>query len=175
MSDLVGRARAFAIAAHSAIGQVRKYTHEPYWKHSEAVATWVAEATGDEKAIAAAWLHDVIEDTQVTADLIFGEFGREVGRLVLEVTDISRPEDGNRKARKALDRAHLAKASPLGQTIKAADSIENANSIVKHDPDFARVYMREKRALLELLTDADPGLMKRAWDVVRRYERRHNG
>lgn len=168
--DLVPRARAFAIGAHEAIGQRRKYTGEPYWHHPRAVARMVWTETLDARSTAAAWLHDVLEDTQVTVETIGMLFGAEVAQLVAEVTDVSRPEDGNRAARKALDRAHLASASPEAQTIKVADLIDNTSSIVQHDPGFARIYMAEKRALLTVLAAADLDLLVRAWQVVDDYE-----
>ena len=54
---------------------------------------------------AAAWLHDVVEDTPATFEELEREFGPEVTRLVRELTEVSRsPSDGNRAARKAIDR-----------------------------------------------------------------------
>lgn len=73
--------------------------------------------------------------------------------MVDMLTDVSRPEDGNRAARKKLDREHLAKATPEVKTIKLADLIHNTESIVAHDPKFAEVYLEEKRALLSVLKD----------------------
>lgn len=162
--DLVVQAREFAMAAHG--GQVRKYTGEPYWRHCHAVATTVWNATFDDVATAAAYLHDTIEDTPTTVQQLAEEFGVSVAALVTEVTNVGRPADGNRAARKALDRAHLAQASPLGQTIKVADLIDNASTIMERDPAFAPIYIAEKRALLELLTRGDAGLLKRAWTIV---------
>jgi (p)ppGpp synthase/HD superfamily hydrolase len=60
--------------------------------------------------IAAAWLHDVVEDTPVTLEDLHSEFGEGIAELVEALTDISRPEDGNRRKRKAIDREHLAHA-----------------------------------------------------------------
>jgi guanosine-3',5'-bis(diphosphate) 3'-pyrophosphohydrolase len=69
--NTVERARIFAMAAHSAVGQTRKYTGEPYWTHTQAVADRVAQlADATEEQIAAAHLHDTLEDTAVTFDLI---------------------------------------------------------------------------------------------------------
>lgn len=159
-TPLVARARAFATHAHAA--QRRKYTGEPYIVHPEEVARIVADAGLPEAVIAAAWLHDVVEDCGVTGGELESEFGAEVARLVLEVTDVSRPEDGNRATRKALDRDHLASASAEGQSIKLADLISNTVSIVERDPHFATVYLREKRDLLEILTRGHPDLHRRA-------------
>lgn len=81
------------------------------------------------------------------------------------MTDVSRGHPGRRAERKALDRAHLAGAPDEAQTIKCADLIDNTSSIVAHDPAFARVYLEEKRALLEVLTRADPTLLAMAWST----------
>jgi (p)ppGpp synthase/HD superfamily hydrolase len=159
-SALVARARAFATEAHAA--QRRKYTDEPYIVHPEEVARIVADAGLPAEAIAAAWLHDVVEDCGVTGSELEAAFGPEVARLVLEVSDVSRPEDGNRATRKALDRDHLARASAHGQSIKLADLISNTTSIVARDPHFAKVYLREKAELLRVLTRGDAGLHARA-------------
>jgi (p)ppGpp synthase/HD superfamily hydrolase len=94
------------------------------------------------------------------------EFGKQVAALVADLTDVSRFEDGNRQARKCIDREHTAKASPDAKTIKLADLIDNTRSIVAHDPDFAKVYLGEKRQLLKVLREGDPVLWKLAFDLV---------
>jgi (p)ppGpp synthase/HD superfamily hydrolase len=103
--------------------------------------------------VAAAYLHDTIEDCEVDADTIDVLFGEEVCALVKDLSDVSKPTDGNRRTRKDIDLAHTAKASPEAKTIKLADLISNTKSIVQYDPDFARVYLREKERLLEVLQD----------------------
>ena len=162
MTELETRARVFATAAHAAVGQLRKYTFEPYIVHPAEVAGIVAEAGGTPEMIAAAWLHDTVEDTGVTSELIRAEFGDEVATLVGWLTDVSRPDHGNRAARKAVDRAHTAAAPAEAQTIKLADLICNTKSIVAHDPKFAVTYLAEKRELLEVMTKGDPRLRERA-------------
>jgi (p)ppGpp synthase/HD superfamily hydrolase len=116
--------------------------------------------------IAAALLHDVVEDTHVTLDQIEDRFGNEVAELVGWLTDISRPEDGNRRTRKALDRFHSADAPAEAQTIKLADLIHNTISIAEHDPNFWKVYREEKIELLKVLTKGDKTLMYRAQQQV---------
>jgi (p)ppGpp synthase/HD superfamily hydrolase len=159
----------FARCAHRK--QKRKYTGEPYAVHCEAVASLVAQYTADQDVIAAACLHDTVEDTDVTASEIYEVFGQRVAQLVLEVTDVSRPEDGNRKARKALDCEHVARSSPEGATIKLADLIDNTGSIVKYDKGFARSYLREKEALLEVLKHGNPELWERAYATLQDAQR----
>jgi (p)ppGpp synthase/HD superfamily hydrolase len=157
--DLVHKAQVFAIAAHSAVGQKRKYTGEPYFVHPAEVARIVAEVPGSTaEMVAAAWLHDTVEDTGVTATDIHMNFGPEVAALVGWLTDVSKPEDGNRAHRKAMDRAHTAEAPAEAQTVKLADLISNSKSIMAHDPAFARTYLEEKRLMLAVMTKGDAGL-----------------
>lgn len=157
---------SFARHAHAAVGQARKYTNEPYIVHPIEVAGIVREVTDDPDVIAAALLHDVVEDTLVRLDEIRRRFGERIAGFVDEVTDVSRPQDGNRAQRKKLDREHLAKASPQGQTVKLADLISNSSTILRYDPDFARVYIREKKALLDVLTMGHHLLYDRAMCIV---------
>ena len=166
MMNTVERARIFATAAHAAVGQTRKYTGEPYVVHPIEVSELVASVGGTDAMVAAALLHDVLEDTGVTFDVLEAEFGSEVAELVLWLTDVSRPEDGNRSTRKALDRQHSAAAPAEAQTIKVADLISNTRSIVAHDPGFAKVYLEEKRMLLEVLTKANSTLLNQAKEQV---------
>lgn len=163
---LISKASTFATAAHEAIGQKRKYTGQPYWYHPMAVAQIVDKAGGTPEMIAAAWLHDVVEDTKITLERIESEFGWTVRKYVESLTDVSKPEDGNRAARKAIDREHIAKACPEAKTIKLADLIDNSRSILQNDPDFAKVYIPEKRLLLKVLTEGDQGLWNEAANLV---------
>jgi len=167
--ELIERARVYATAAHAAVEQTRKYTKEPYIVHPARVAATVAQVGGTDEMIAAAYLHDVVEDTGVTIEQIYAEFGDAVGELVGWLTDVSKPEDGNRKTRKAMDAAHTAQAPAAAQTIKLADIIDNTYSIEEYDPSFAVVFTREKAALLDVLTSGDPSLRDRAYAQIVRF------
>ncbi len=162
MSDLIERAKDYATMAHQRIDQRRKYSKQPYEVHLQAVATLVAGVTDDEEAIAAAWLHDTVEDTPATLEDIEENFGQSVAELVEELTDVSKPSDGNRAKRKALDRSYLAQASPRAKTVKLADLIDNCRDIARHDKRFAKVYLVEMGALLEVLGDGDEKLYQQA-------------
>lgn len=164
--NIVEKARIFATAAHAAVNQTRKYTGEPYIVHPAEVVRVVSQVDHTPEMLAAAWLHDVVEDTEVTIITIHTEFGGKVAELVEWLTDVSKPEDGNRKARKAIDRAHIAQAPAEVQTIKLADLISNTKSIIEHDPKFAVTYLEEKRLLLEVLTKGDPKLLEMAKQVL---------
>ena len=171
-APIVERARLFATAAHAAVAQVRKYTGEPYIHHPTEVAGIVESVGGTDEMIAAAFLHDVVEDTGVSLDLIRVEFGDEVAQLVCWLTDVSKPEDGPRAVRKGIDRAHTALATPQAKTIKLADLIANTRSIMVHDKNFAQVYVKEKAALLEVLTEGNQELYRRAQAYIDAWNNR---
>lgn len=160
--SLIDRAELFATAAHGATGQKRKYTDQPYVVHLREVAELVAGHGGDEAMVAAAWLHDVVEDTEIGLDAIEHHFGADVAALVFALTDVSRPEDGNRATRKELDRRHVARGSPRAKTIKLADIISNISTVAAFDPAFATVYIPERERVLDVLTEGDPALYDQA-------------
>jgi (p)ppGpp synthase/HD superfamily hydrolase len=162
--EMLNEVLKFATKAHG--DQKRKYTNDPYINHPIAVAEIVETVPHTQEMIAAALLHDVVEDTDVTLDQIKDKFGSKVSDLVGWLTDISRPEDGNRRTRKALDREHSANAPAEAQTIKLADLIHNTISIAEHDPNFWKVYKEEKIELLKVLTKGDKSLMYRAQQQV---------
>ena len=144
-------ALTYATAAHAAIGQRRKYTDQPYIVHPIRVADIVDKFGGTDEMIMAAYLHDVVEDTAVSIDDIKDMFGAEIARIVDGLTDVSKPEDGNRAVRKAIDRVHSADASYEAQFVKCADMIDNASDIGDNDPSFNVVYRKEMVSLLEVL------------------------
>ena len=160
---------AIQIAKKSHGAQVRKYTNEPYISHPFAVAGLVAAVRDDEDMVIASILHDVVEDTDFELKAVYGIFGGRIGEMVEDLTDISMPEDGNRKVRKGIDRDHTAQGSKEAKTIKLADLIDNTKTIVAFDPKFAKVYMAEKTKLLDVLGDGDSTLFKIAKDLVTDY------
>jgi len=166
MHELVDKARQFAIKAHGRLDHRRKYSSEPYPVHLQAVADLVASVGDDPEMIAAAWLHDTIEDTHTTEAELTERFGPAVAGLVGELTDVSQPANGNRAIRKFIDRGHLARASQRAKTIKLADLIHNCQDICGHDPEFAKVYLTEMAALLEVLREGDAILFNRAMEVL---------
>lgn len=175
METLEQKAEEFAKAAHEAVGQRRKYSNEPYIVHPRAVAELVKTVPHTPEMVAAALLHDTVEDTDVALGDIERTFGPTVAQLVDELTDISRPHHGNRAIRKEMDRQHLAGASREAKTVKLADLIHNSRDIIKQDPGFARKYMKEMKALLEVLREGDARLYSVAAEIVRKYYSRRNG
>ena len=163
----IDKAIIFAAKAHA--GQVRKYSGIPYITHPLAVMEVVSTVEHDEDMLVAAILHDTVEDTETTINDISIYFGNDVAELVDCLTDVSKPSDGNRALRKKIDRLMIASASPQVKTIKLADLIHNSESISKCDPEFAKVYMAEKKLLLGTLTGGDKNLMKIATKIVDDY------
>ena len=164
--NIIEKAFIFAVAAHAAVGQKRKYTGEDYISHPVEVSNIVYGRGCSGEMVAAALLHDVVEDTCITISMIIGEFGSSVATLVEGLTDVSKPEDGNRTVRKEIDRQHTAKQSPACKTIKLADLISNSKSILQHDREFAKVYLKEKKLLLEVLKEGDAVLWEEANRIV---------
>lgn len=169
------QAQQLAHEAHDSINQKRKYSGLPYWVHTDEVAFVVASTPGaTENMVVAAHLHDVLEDVfplkpQYHAGLIRHLFGDEVLLFVMGLTDVYTKEAYpklNRAARHAKENERLGKVCPYVKTIKLADLICNTRDIVSQDPDFGRVYLREKLALLPYLADGSPVLLQRASEQV---------
>lgn len=157
----VEKARIFMIAAHEAVGQRRKYTNELYAIHPMEVAA--KRATRPNATIAdivACILHDVIEDTGITRELIASEFGEEVADLVVGMTDVSKLEDGVRAIRRGIDNRHVLGLSNRIKANKLCDIDHNIRNIARLDPGFARKYLPEKMTQMidGQMRDADPEL-----------------
>lgn len=161
---------AMLFARHVHRDQVRKCTGNPYTDHLAEVAGiamsvgWHAPWPHPDEFMATCWLHDCIEDQDVTAAELYERFGVNVAGAVLLLSDL---EQGNRAERKAASRARLAAAPAWVQTIKVADLISNTSSIVRNDPKFAVVYLEKKRLLLDVLTKVDERLVAVARQQVR--------
>jgi (p)ppGpp synthase/HD superfamily hydrolase len=147
---------AMQFARHVHRDQKRKYTNEPYSGHLAQVAGIVGAVTDDAEALATAWLHDTVEDHHVDLRIIAQRFGDKVAEGVEALSDV---ETGNRQERQAASRQRLHAAAPWIQTIKVADIISNSGGIARHDPDYARKYLAEKRAMLAVLDQADQRLI----------------
>jgi (p)ppGpp synthase/HD superfamily hydrolase len=129
MNELIAIMRAADAAARWHVDQRRKGSaQEPYVNHLLEVATLVAQATGgtDTDAIIAALLHDTIEDQNVTAETIAGEFGQHVADIVMEVTDDKSLPKAERK-RQQVESA--SKRSREAKLIKLADKTSNVRAV----------------------------------------------
>ena len=164
--SLVGRSplldRALAVAAWAHRGQVRRSWPRPYVEHCVEVAeVLAAHGVEDERLLAAALLHDVLEDTDVGADELARLFGEDVVALVEALSEDARRPHDERKA------AHLRRlrAAPAGAVLVfAADKLVGVRDLAArlsapaadHPPltgtvDAKLAHAREALALAELV------------------------
>ena len=131
MNDLISRAERFARVCHE--GQFRKgKAKEPYTIHLEEVATLTERWGGQENSIAAAWLHDTVEDCPSTSSAeIALLFGGEVAGIVAELTDDKSLPKAVRK-RKQVENA--PKKSNDASLVKLADKTSNIGAIANSPP-----------------------------------------
>ena len=167
------KASEFSREAHR--GQKRKYTGEDYYYHTKDVAHRVWVSGGSVEAICAALLHDTIEDTETTYNELLGVFGEVIANMVLKLSDVSVPEDGNRAYRKKLDREAYADACNDTKTVKLADLLSNTSSIVRYDKKFAAIYMKEKELLLPFLKGGNVGLFNQCEANIKDWKDNKNG
>jgi (p)ppGpp synthase/HD superfamily hydrolase len=134
MNDVLLLARAIDFAARRHAGQRRKgAAAEPYVNHLAEVALLLAEATGgaDPRLVAAGLLHDAIEDTGATEAELAAAFGRDVAKLVAEVTD---NKSLPKAERKRLQVANAAKKPRRAKMLKLADKTSNLRSLAASPP-----------------------------------------
>lgn len=149
--------------------QVRKFTGLPYTTHTETVGDMAMWLGLPEHVIISAILHDSHEDQDVPFELLSLLFGNDASQGVWWLSDQSKPTDGNRATRKAIDRDHIAQAPVEFKTVKLIDSYDNLKDIRQNDPNFAKVYFREKRDLLEVLRDGDIRMVELVQDLIDDY------
>ena len=128
-AELIRRAGHVAINAHE--GQLRR-TGEPYVTHPIAVAEITADLGMDEPTIAAALLHDAVEDTGITTEWLAKEFGDQVAAIVDGVTKLDRLEFDSREAQQAatIRKMFIAMARDWRVLlIKLADRLHNMRTI----------------------------------------------
>ena len=127
--ELVTRAFRFAAAAHE--GQQRR-SGEPFITHPVGVAKICAELRLDEQTIAAALLHDVVEDTSTELEALREEFGDEVAQLVDGVTKLTRVQFQSREQAEAENYRKMVVAMAEDVRVilvKLADRLHNLRTI----------------------------------------------
>lgn len=136
--------RAAIFAAHKHREQRRKDADAtPYINHPLAVAAVLAEEGGvrDPELLAAALLHDTLEDTETSCEELRGRFGERIAGVVAEVTDT---KFLRKRARKRLQLARAGRASREAQQIKIADKLCNLRDILAMPPaDWTPARKRE--------------------------------
>ena len=148
-SSLLDRAIIFAVRAHQNVE--RKGKGFPYIVHPMEAMSIVATMTNDQELLAAAVLHDVVEDTDTTVDVLRREFGERIAQLVETESDIriEGPKADSWHVRKqaAIDR--LSRASHDAKIVALGDKLSNMRAI-------ARDYAQQGDALWNLFNTKDP-------------------
>lgn len=173
--EIIEKVKMFADEAHGE--QMRKYSDERYIVHPIRVMELLRSYSKEVTVLAAALLHDVLEDTNTTEaalshylnSVMSKEDAEKTLELVKELTDVYIKESFptmNRRTRRTNEAERLAAASADAQTIKYADIIDNVQDIASQKNDFALVYIRESKQLLNALTRGNDKLKKKAVVIV---------
>lgn len=136
--------KALTFAAHKHRDQRRKGAEaSPYINHPIALANvlWHEGGVSDAVVIAAALLHDTVEDTETTADELEVHFGRQIRDIVLEVTD---DQNLSPAERKQLQVEHAPHASHMAKLVKLADKICNLRDILTNPPAGWEVERKQR-------------------------------
>jgi GTP diphosphokinase / guanosine-3',5'-bis(diphosphate) 3'-diphosphatase len=161
--DLALLFRALAFAAHKHRDQRRKDAEaSPYINHPIALAEILAGEGGvaDAEVLAAALLHDTIEDTDTSLEELRAEFGERIAAMVAEVTD---DKSLPKAERKRLQIEHAAGISAGAKLVKLADKICNLRDVAERPPakwDLQRrqEYFEWARRVIDQLRGTHPGL-----------------
>ncbi|HUG92474.1 MAG TPA: HD domain-containing protein [Planctomycetaceae bacterium] len=126
--------RALRVAAHAHRHQTRKSSDVPYVSHLAGVALILCRAGFDEEAVlAAALLHDAVEDTDCSVEMLADDFPPEVVAWVAATTERKADENGRKRPWEDRKREHLAQvaAAPLeARAIVLADKLHNLGSML---------------------------------------------
>ena len=131
-TDLLDRAIAFAVKAHH--NTERRGKGFPYIVHPMEAVEIVATITSDQELLAAAALHDTVEDTEVTVEQLRAEFGDRVAELVFAESDrftegVSEEDSWHDRKQAAIDR--LASASHDAKVVAMGDKLSNMRAIYR--------------------------------------------
>jgi len=163
VSDLQLVIRAAAFAAHKHRDQRRKDAGAtPYINHPLALARILSVEGGviDPVTIAAALLHDTIEDTETTPEELEAEFGADIRSIVEQVTD---DKTLPKAARKQAQVDHAGHISHRAQLVKLADKIANLRDVATAPPDRWDLQRRQEyfdwgKRVIDRLRSAHPAL-----------------
>ena len=161
--DLALLLKALAFAAHKHRDQRRKDAEaSPYINHPIALAEVLAGEGGvaDIEVLAAALLHDTIEDTATTVEELVALFGERIAAMVAEVTDDQKLPKAERKRLQIVNAPGL---SPGAKLVKLADKICNLRDVAERPPakwdmERRREYFEWAKRVIDGLRGAHPGL-----------------
>jgi hypothetical protein len=169
VSDLVKSARLFANESHDRFSSGRVSALQNLPAHLKSVAQIVSSVTDNHETIAAAWLHDLVEDTAVTLGDLERRFGPHVAKLVSEITIPFSAAGRTPATHLALAKEQLAQASPAAKTIKLADLIDTCSELHKSNPVSLIAYASEADELAAVLEGGDQRLLARLRRNLQKY------
>jgi len=143
--SIADAAKEFAIAQHG----TQKYGEHPYSYHLAQVSQVLAEFgyAGDEAITAAGWLHDTLEDTPTTYEMLVSEFGKETADIVWAVTS----EPGQNRSDRFHKTALKIQSNKKALIVKLADRIANTEASLQSNPKLYKMYLKEFPLFKELL------------------------
>ena len=189
--SLIARAYIFMKTKHE--GQKRKLSGEPYYVHPERVAGMAIEIGHSDNFVAAALLHDVVEDCEVELSTIKDIFGEYVVHLVEGMTNTSKKEYPklNRAARKQKDHERIANCDFETKYLKFLDRYDNLRDMIKYMQEYANgkhgmstkdfgwfwLYLHETYELLDALAlkSVGPYNLKSLCGDLQQILERYNG
>lgn len=154
--NIIIKAAKYAAVAHQ--GQVRKYTNLPYIMHPCRVAGNLAiHPVATDELMAIAYLHDVIEDCDVSYQELWIAFNTYIADGVQLLTNPSKGLQLPRHERKRIDRDHISQLPHELKIIKLLDRIDNLREIDRNSQFFS-AYSEESLLLAIVLQEADVNL-----------------
>ena len=148
-------AKNFAREKHK--GQTRKFQGEPYFNHVEKVARIIEEnkkSSHINELVAAALLHDTLENTDTNEKELRENFGELITSLVKELTtDKKESQNMGKKEYLAEKLSNSEKVSSWGLVIKLADRLDNVSDLHQSQKEFGKKYLEETKHILKTLEE----------------------
>lgn len=149
---MIQKAIEFATEKHK--GQMRKFEKKEYIEHPKKVAQIIKENKESKKLnelIAAAILHDTLEDTKTTESELKKYFGKLIASLVKELT--TNEEEKKEMGKKEYLLEKMANMSSWGLVIKLADRLDNVSDLSSSPKEFQKKYIEETKFILKQLEE----------------------
>ena len=159
--DIVKEARYYAILKH----KDQKYDNKPYLVHLEGVAELVEEhSEGCPVCQAVAYLHDIVEDTDVTTRQLCDLFGFVIGNSVYDLTD----KEGKNRVERQLNTYHRIKGNRIAMIVKLCDRLFNMRQSA--GKPLGNMYLKEYLRFKFALYNDDMSFEKLWGELDKAYE-----
>ena len=165
---LLAQARHYCITAH---GDQKRANGSPYWTHPAAVVQLLRDdGCNDVDVLAAAYLHDVLEDTPITREEIAEQFGEKITVLVEQLTNSDFP-GRTREQKHAALAEEARRMSPGARWVKLADRLHNLSKMKDKSPEWQHFYANATTDLLDALQPwPSPIIAQRIQQLISPYQ-----